>query len=73
MELRLSGGVFVLAALLEFRPSLLVRVVTSVMILELVSMLGKHWRDTKEGAPFQCSPNSDHDFHVEHNEFPMTE
>ena len=36
-------------------------------------MLGKHWWDTKGGAPFQCSPKSDLDFHVELNEFPTTE
>ena len=36
-----------------------------------VSMLGKHWRDTKGGAPFQCSPESDLDFYVEPNEFHM--
>ena len=35
-------------------------------------VLGKHWRDTKGGAPFQCSPESDLDFHVEPNEFHMT-
>ena len=34
-------------------------------------MLGKHWRDTKGGAPFQCSPESDLDFHVEPNELHM--
>ena len=37
-----------------------------------VLLLGKHWRDTKGGAPFQCSLESDLDFHVEPNEFHMT-
>ena len=32
-------------------------------------LLGKHWRDTKGGAPFQCSQESDLNFHVEPNEF----
>ena len=46
-----------------------------------VWVLGKHWQDTKGsasfqcsqewGAPFQCSPESDLDFHVESNELHM--
>ena len=34
-------------------------------------MLGKHWWDTKGVTPFQRSPESDLDFHVEPNEFHM--
>ena len=38
----------------------------------VTEILVKHWRDTKWGAPFQCSPESDLNFHVEPNEFHMT-
>ena len=38
---------------------------------DLPDLLGKHWQDTKGGAPFQCSPESDLDFHVKPNEFHM--
>ena len=53
---------------------------TSLMVYQ-TQVLGKHWRDTKGGAPFQCSqewgapfqcsPESDLNFHVEPNELHM--
>ena len=37
--------------------------------LSLHKLLGKHWWATSVGAHFQCSPESDLDFHVEPKKF----